>query len=51
MGVVKLPDDDPGTVGRVITFLYLGDYSEDSHTIAMHTGREDFNTGFNNANV
>lgn len=32
---VDLPDDDPETVERVISYLYMGDYQEDGHIVPL----------------
>ncbi|KAJ9269898.1 hypothetical protein DTO212C5_4072 [Paecilomyces variotii] len=33
--IVNLPDDDPGTIERVLSFLYLQKYNENGHIVPM----------------
>lgn len=53
--LVNLPEDDPETIERMLSHLYIENYSEDSHIIPMDIDGEPKssqpNIGLNNADV
>lgn len=51
--MIELPADHPGTVERIIIYLYLGDYRQTGHLISMATAEEDgpSHVGLNHADV
>ncbi|RWQ98033.1 hypothetical protein C8Q69DRAFT_516927 [Paecilomyces variotii] len=38
--IVNLPDDDPGTIERVLSFLYLQKYNQNGHIVPMDDDAE-----------
>ncbi|CEJ60375.1 hypothetical protein PMG11_08952 [Penicillium brasilianum] len=52
-GVIELPADHPGTVERIIVYLYRGDYKQTGHLISMATAEDDSpaHVGLNRADV
>jgi hypothetical protein len=51
--VVQLPEDDPETIERMISYLYLENYSEGGHVIPMSIDADTSppTVGLNNADV